>query len=404
VLVKLTFTVAQDSDLDELVSLHACAYPDARSYEQRRRNFTHHTLGSTPLQNVIVAKTDRNVIAGHARLFDLALHAWSHIWKVGGIASVAVAPEFRGTGVAGALLDHLHTLSRKRDQVGTLLYAFRDNFYARAEYVQLAPFVQLEFAPKALPQAQKSVARATVKDIAGVKAAYTRSGSNGIGFVARSDRRWERRLLDERLHTFVVKQKSNVEGYVMVHYEQPDPHAKTCLVVEELVAETPAVRRQLLAFLRSQGDQIAKVRMQCSLDDALIVSLSDPDQGQLAVTSDLAHPFGQITSGPMFRPHSIEGLLAVYPFRTDGTFRLGLPGRTLEIQSKGGNVRITHAAQAADASFEDTQTLVRVLTGAIRLREAEALGRVTTTPARERHLERLQSMLHQERFYSLDAF
>jgi GNAT superfamily N-acetyltransferase len=401
--VKLTFTFAQDSDLDDLVALHACAYPDARSYEQRRRNFTHHTLGRTPLQNVLVAKTPKGTIAGHARLFDLELHAWSHTWKVGGIASVAVAPEYRGTGVAGALLDHLHALSRKRDQIGTLLYAFRDKFYARAEYVQLAPFAQLEFAPQALAQTEKVVARATARDIAGVKAAYTRAGLNGIGYIARSDRRWERRLLDERLHTFVIKQKSTVEGYVMVHYEQADPHAETCLVVEELIAETPDVRRQLLGFLRSQRDQVSKVRMQCSLNDAIIVALSDPDQGQ-TVTSDLAHPFGQITSGPMFRPHTLEGLLAVYPFRTDGTFRFGLRGRTVEIQVRKGNALITHSAQAPDANFANAQTLVRLLTGGLLLSEAETLGLAKAAPSRQSRLERLREMLRAERFYSLDPF
>ena len=60
---------------------------------------------------------------------------------MGAIASLGVAPEVRGRGVGTALLQHLHVASDVRGDALTMLYAFRQRFYARARlrHDELAP-------------------------------------------------------------------------------------------------------------------------------------------------------------------------------------------------------------------------------------------------------------------------
>jgi nicotinamide-nucleotide amidase len=70
------------------------AFPDARGIDARRRNFVANSLG--PLESLSVAERNGAVVA-HAFLFDLTLFFGEKRVSAGGIASVGVAPEVRGT-------------------------------------------------------------------------------------------------------------------------------------------------------------------------------------------------------------------------------------------------------------------------------------------------------------------
>src|SRR5262245_39568838 len=116
------FRVAAEGDLERLVDIHTRAYPDERSWDVRKRNFQANPLGT--FEHLHVALVD-NVIVGHAFLFPLRIHVGGQAVPVGGVATVGVAPEARGTGVASAMLEHLHGLALARGDAATVLYPFR---------------------------------------------------------------------------------------------------------------------------------------------------------------------------------------------------------------------------------------------------------------------------------------
>src|SRR5262245_50331513 len=127
----MRFRKAKEEDLDRLVDIHLAAYPDPRSVAARQRNFTHNPFGG--LEHLIVAEAAGSIV-GHAFLFPFRAWFGGRLVKMGGVASVGVAPEARGRGVATALMTQLHVLSDRRGDALTMLYAFRHGFYARLGY------------------------------------------------------------------------------------------------------------------------------------------------------------------------------------------------------------------------------------------------------------------------------
>jgi predicted N-acetyltransferase YhbS len=383
----LTFSNARPEDLEEILEVHACAYPDARTYAERRLGLTDSLLGG--LADMVLARRGHKLV-GFARLFELQVHAWRETWKVGGIASVAVAPEHRGEGVASELLGHLHERSRTRGHLGTLLYAFRDAFYVRAGYVQLAPFLTLDFAPLALPVATHGARRVLAAELPTLSRLYAACAQQGMGCLVRSEEQWQRRLLNERRHAFLLGD----EGYLSFRYEQHEAHAQTTLAVESWGAATPAGRKRLQGFLAAQRDQVARVVLPCAVNDPFPLSFVDADRHRYG-TAALEHPYGTLAAGPMFRPHAIEALLAARPPKR--SVIIALPDKTL--RASDSEIVLGAPSARVDLRFANEGDLARVLLGGASLAELGTLGLAQIDAQNAENLWPSES-----RYFSFDAF
>src|SRR5258706_11710949 len=93
---------AVESELEELAEIHACAYPEAGGHAHHARHLTHNAFGG--IENVRVAERDGR-IEGLAALYLLEVWLGGRRVPIGGIGTLAVAPEARRAGVARALLD-----------------------------------------------------------------------------------------------------------------------------------------------------------------------------------------------------------------------------------------------------------------------------------------------------------
>ena len=104
---------ATEADLDRLVEIHMASYPDDRGAPARRLNFVQNAMSrsGSPLEDLRVLERGGRVV-GQAFGFDLAAWFAGRVVPVLGIASVAVAPEARGSGVAAELLRGLEDEAR----------------------------------------------------------------------------------------------------------------------------------------------------------------------------------------------------------------------------------------------------------------------------------------------------
>ncbi|MBV9947634.1 MAG: GNAT family N-acetyltransferase, partial [Myxococcales bacterium] len=142
---------ARADDLERLVEIHASAFPDRRRREERVRQLTLHPLAGAG--DLWVGVDDGGALVGHALLFPLEAWFGGRRVRVGGIASVGVAPEARRRGVASALLAHLHEVARDRGDALTFLYPFRQRFYAEHGYAPAVAGRRLRLSPQAIPWA-----------------------------------------------------------------------------------------------------------------------------------------------------------------------------------------------------------------------------------------------------------
>lgn len=411
-----TVRPAREGDLDRLVEIHLHAYPDARGAGTRIRNFTQNTLGA--LHDLRVVERAGRVV-GHGFLFPLEVWLGGERVPVGGVASIGVAPEARGQRVASELLASLHAEAEARGFAMTLLYAFREGFYARHGYASTAPIVRLALASASLRGASAPSARslASVSSFGvaplasfpsgAIDAAYARAARLSSGMLVRSRARWEALLADERTTWLALEEGGEPRGWVAYAWDQPELHGRARIVVRELVAERPDVRLALLDRLGALGDQADDVALTVAHGDPLLHAFVDAPGARRGV-ADLEHPLGRIGAGPMVRLAGPPArALAARGWAADGELTLRVraadgPPSTLALRVRAGRAEVAAGEPGAAAVELRSADLAAVVAAGPTVAELVALGRARSDdPAL---VGRADAMLSGPRFSCLDPF
>lgn len=335
--MTVSFRPALEDDLERLLDIHTSAFPDPRGRVARTRNFHHNALGA--FSDLHVAVEDDAVLA-HAFLFPL--EAWFGGVRValGGIATVGVAPEARGRRLGTRLVEHLHALSFARGDALTVLYPFRQAFYARLGYAPTSSYRRLRLHPASIPW--RPVMRARVAagpDRDALVACLEASARRRTGTLARTTRAWEARLADERRTWLVVDGPDGIEGYVVWTLAQDEAHAETVLQVRELAGRTPAAERELWALVGAQRDQVSVVYADVAADNPIEHALVDGDRARFG-DGDVEHTLGEVASGPMLRvPHAVRALEA-RGWPAEGSLLVTVDDETLAITATGGRASV----------------------------------------------------------------
>jgi predicted acetyltransferase len=392
----VTTRPATEPDLDRLIEVHAACYPDERGAGARRLNFVQNALGR--LDDLLVAERDGRIV-GHGFGFSLAAHFGGAAVRVLGIASLGVAPEARGTGVAEAVLDALEDRGRARGAVVALLHAFRHGFYARRGFADVTPNHRLACDPRAVPAewtrlARGSVRATTGKDTAQIIELYGRAAARANGWIERPEGLWARRLANERLHFLVV----DGAGYVSFELGQREPHAMTRLFVHDLVAVTDEARRALFGVLGMQAGQVAEIEVEVAADDPVAFALTDADGARFG-DERVEHDLGCIVAGPMLRLLDPPAALAARGWPRDGDADLDVAGRKLHVTARGGGASVTDAGRGGLAL--DERALASVAFGGLRARDAARLGLAKGDDAAVADADEL---LRTPPFFTLDRF
>jgi len=362
----LAFRRATDEDLERLVEIHTSAFPDPRAFEARAANFTRSRFGA--LGDLRVALRGDEIVA-HAFLFAFEAGFGGARVRAGGIASVGVAPEARGTGVAAALLAHLHEQAEARGDALTILFAFRQGFYARHGYAPATPTRALVFSPAAIPRAWTDAVRRAKSDRAAIAAAYDRALVRATGWLARDDRAWEPLFADERRTWIVAERAGKVRGYVAWSLEQREAHAKIVLRVHEIVADDDATRRALFGAIGAQRDQVSEVVLTVAEDDPIDRALVDADRARFG-TADAEHVLGEIHAGPMVRVVDARRAIAARGYAADGEIAFDV-GETIGVRVANGRAAIGGDGPTLRL---DRATLGAILYGALRPSDAARIG------------------------------
>jgi len=392
----LRFRAATSSDLDRILEIHLCAFPDARSAEERRRNFTASAFGA--LDDLVLAVRGDEIV-GQAFLFPLECWFGGRAVQVGGIASLAVAPEARGRGVAGALLGALHVASDMRGDALTMLYAFRQGFYTRVGYGPSASRRRLGIDPASVPPSWVGLARARVRRARGddkeaILAAYGRSAAKASGWLTRTDAAWVRHLAKERRQFLVAERPARegggVSGYVAFEVLQDEPHAATTVSVDEIAADDDVTRLALVGALAAMRDQAREIELEVDGADPLELGLVDADARRFG-TSRVEHDLGTLVGGPMVRIEDVPRAIESRGYRAEGAFDLVIHAAegeasgagdelAISVRVSGGHAEVSAARGAAGAIRTSRTTLASLLYGGLRPSDAVRMGLADADP------------------------
>lgn len=391
----MKFRRATPDDLERLVDIHLVAYPDARSVEARERNFTHNAFGG--FDSLFVVEESRLVV-GHAFLFPFKASFGGVAIKVGGIASVGVAPEARGRGVATALVEHLHEVADRRGDVVTMLYAFRQGFYARLGYATTSSRKRLAFDTRSVPASWRALGRQRVRGVGpgddkALRFLHARAAERASGWLVRPKRYWEKLLARERRITLVCERRAGQQkgrgtlaGYVAFSMAQELVHGETVIEVDEIVAEDAETRRALWGALAAMRDQATEVVAELAEDDPLERALIDPD-GRRFGSEGVEHALGTVVGGPMVRIEDVPRALEARGYRADGVFDILVrasrrdPADTIAVgvRVSGGRAEVG-PARGANVLRTSRRGAAAVLFGGLAVADAVALGLAEADP------------------------
>ena len=412
----VTVGPAEEAETERLLAIHLTSFPDARGTEPRKRNFHANARGG--FERLVVARRD-GLPVGHAFLFDMSAGFGGAMVRLGGIASVGVAQEARGSGVARALVGHLHERSLAEGHALTMLYAFRQGFYARLGYVQAPGQRALSIDPRAFASlVGRGIGRdhqlrmATGDDLPRLRELYELEAKRHSGWVMRTEASWLRLLADERTTVLVAVGNGVTRGAIFTSLEQDEPHARTALRVDDILAEDASARAALYAHLYAQRDQISEILLEVPEGDPLELALVDAD-GHRFGDRDIEHPLGIHGSGPMIRLLDPVRALAArgYPAAAADTFVLEVEGgvggldaeqRRLAVHAGGSTAaRVEETRALADLRL-DTRALTAMTFGGWRASQLADLGWVE--PLTAGAIERADRLFALAPFFSRDPF
>lgn len=412
---------AREEDIEQLVEMGLCAYPDSGGFEDRRRNLVQNSFGS--LSDVRVIEKDGR-IAGQAALYPIELWLGGRRVPCAGIASVSVTPGERREGISHALLEQVHAEVNALKAALTLLYPFREGFYARLGYATTAPVVTMRVSTDSLAHAAclaDAAAGFTFRTLEGPLGAearllYEDVAASQAGRMVRNEARWLRLFGRESRHWMgAVSTGGRLEGYVCFSYEVPVSHGRQTLVVHEITARDGRARRALLVGLAKQRDQVDDVEITAPLGDPLPFMFHDAP-GSRRGTAAIEHPLGTLGAGPMVRLADAARALSLRGYPADGELdivvsetapatskRLHLVVRNGagEVMSDGGRTAGAEKENGGPAIDLSLSTLGSIVAAGLRPSDAAELGLLRGDGAA---LAMADSLFTGPRFQCLDPF
>jgi predicted acetyltransferase len=397
-------------DLDALTTIVAGAYPSVRlTTDAARQAFRERVLAQDADPTIDFYGLFRGGVAfGTMRLHDFTMTVRGAHLPTGGVAFIAVDLAHKKEHVARDLVAHFLRLYRQRGAPLAALYPFRPDFYRAMGFGYGTQVNLYRVRPNALPDsdARHRVRLALAADVPQLAECYDRYAARTHGMMAQSDLDRGRYLANPEQRVACYEEDGAIRGYAAFRLTLTDDanFLLQDLDVRELVYEAPAALAGLLAFLRTQADQVRRVLF-ATQDETFHHVLSDPRNGTDHLLPVVNHETNTQGVGLMYRVLDVPGCFAALgdaradapadapagapPFG-DQTLTVTITTRDTFLPENAGSVavRFEHGyprvlagrTEPADAAITlDVADLSSLLMGCVTLRSLHDYGLATVS-------------------------
>jgi predicted acetyltransferase len=261
-------------------------------------------------------------LLGVMKLYDYTMNFGGAPIPLGGVGGVAVNLLHKKEKVARDLIDHYLRHYLSRETYWAALYPFRPDFYRRMGFGWGSKSNVYEIQPVGFPgRGDKSRLRVLEEaDAPAVAACYNRAFQRTHGlFARRADGFHFARLFEKpEIHLVGAFDREELTGYLAYSFEKVEGGSflSNDIDVVECLYDAPAALHGMLTFLRSQLDQIRRIRWSTQ-DDHFHYLLIDPRNGSDKLLRIISHPTNEQGIGLMYRVLNVAGAfrqLADYNF------------------------------------------------------------------------------------------
>jgi predicted acetyltransferase len=195
-----------------------------------------------------------------------------------GIAAVGIAPQYRGSGAAIALMQHTLQDLHANGTALSALYPAAQQLYRKAGYEQGGSFCTWEISAKAIQVKARSLpiqpVHAPTADV--FQALSQQQFQTNNGNLDRHPAIWEEILkpdAPEVIYAYLFGEANQPEGYVL--FSQKQINNRAALVVLDWAVLTPSAGYSFWKFLANHRSQIELVRWRSSIIDSLTLLLPE---------------------------------------------------------------------------------------------------------------------------------
>lgn len=302
------FRAIAERDYDALITIIDNAYPDfklgAPSEREKYRASIAERMAKSPMAYVGLYRGD--TLQGAARLHDFVMNVRGAQIPAAGIGMVAVDLAYKKEHVARDLMHGWLEYCRKQDIPFALLYPFRPDFYKQMGFGYGAKLSQYQAPPLALPaRGDKShvvLLGADDGDRQLVGDCYARVAKQTHGLILKSDEELNRFFNNPAKRVAGYRDGEALRGYLVFSFKPAAPNQFLTydMQVEEMVYETREALLGLLAFLRSQADQVNRIEINTQ-DENFHLLLDDVRDGSNVLLPSVYHRSNVQGVGIMYR-------------------------------------------------------------------------------------------------------
>lgn len=226
-------------------------------------------------------------VAGGLAILSVGQWYNSEIVPTAAIASVGIAPEYRGSGTAAALLTNTLKELYTNGVPLSILYAATQRLYRKVGYEQAGTFCRWEIAADSIQISDRTlpIYPINLDELEVLYKIYQQNARVTNGHLERNQCLWQLLIeppKEQEMYAYLIGSPTQPEGYVIFFQHRESNEFK--IVIRDWVALTEAAGRRLWTLLADHRSLIDKIQWCSSIIDSL--SLLLPEQTAKISDSD----------------------------------------------------------------------------------------------------------------------
>ncbi|MBW4563406.1 MAG: GNAT family N-acetyltransferase [Mojavia pulchra JT2-VF2] len=267
-------TLAHPEDVIQLGTILNQCFINSRDEEKYVKKY----INSIGLENFRIIRQDAQVIGG---LATLGMGQWwaSQRVPMTGIAAVGIAPEYRGSGAAIALMHQTLKELHANGVPISVLYPATQRLYRKAGYEQGGSLCRWEIPTQSIQVKEQPLPLIAVapihQDI--FSELYQQQAKLSNGYLDRHPAIWQELVSTEqkeKIFAYFIGAKDQPQGYIIFSQERTEDGA--IMWIRDWAILTAAAAQSFWSFIANHRSQIKQVRWKSSVNDFL--SLLLPEQ------------------------------------------------------------------------------------------------------------------------------
>jgi predicted acetyltransferase len=347
-----------EDDLSAYQAVVSGAYPvlAAHTAEEREQTLARYRAELDEPGVAVYGAFRDGLLVGSMKLWDFTMNVFGAQVPTGGVGQIAVDLLHKKEHIAKELVTFFLEHYRAEGVPFAALYPFRPDFYHQMGFGYGTKVNEYRVHPVDLPAGDKAeVVPLTSADVSALSACYARIQARTHGLMHRPESHFARRLTKLDQHAIGHRKVGVLTGYLLIQFQSaniPGNFTANDLVVLEMLAETPEALRGLLAFLRSQSDQVRHIvfRTQDPHFSDLFFDARIAGSAEVIPYVVLAHIANTQGLGIMYRMLDIAAAFRALRDHDFGgqTLRLRLAVRDSFLPANQGAVRVDFQAGRAE--------------------------------------------------------